>query len=283
ESDLCTAPRTLQQLKKNGIRIDRVVFDFEAADSRMRRELCKARELFCELDAKSLALLTAATRSKAASFGAADFDGFLIRPVRPKALLQQIFAPGTSHSDRNEQDDPGVAANEEFGLITEFDTPGCAVHSDGTTRHILVVEDNEINALLARRVIEKAGCSISVVTNGRQALDYLQRAAQDPSQPTKPAHEETGSNATSPPAPHWPDLVLMDILMPEMDGVEAAQRIRQAHGSDLPIVALTASAFEKDRQRFLADGFDDYLAKPFEVEQLMSVIGLWSTKQVMAG
>ncbi|GAB4285695.1 MAG: hypothetical protein Kow0092_39650 [Deferrisomatales bacterium] len=116
---------------------------------------------------------------------------------------------------------------------------------------ILLAEDDPVNQLLAKTVLEMAGHRVAVAWTGRDALDALQRAPFD--------------------------LVLMDVEMPVMGGLEAARRIRdgQVPGCprDLPIVALTAHALVGDRERFLAAGMDDYLAKPIQPEGLSEVLG----------
>ena len=118
---------------------------------------------------------------------------------------------------------------------------------------VLLVEDNEINQMIARALLESLGCSVESAGNGREAIE---RMAADRF-----------------------DLVLMDCQMPEMDGFEATRvwRTREANGPErLPIVALTASALEGDRERCLDAGMDDYLAKPFVREQLASLLGRWA-------
>ena len=116
---------------------------------------------------------------------------------------------------------------------------------------VLLAEDNEVNALVARSVLENAGLSVEVVGDGAAAL------------------------ARSKTAP-LPDLVLMDCQMPVMVGFEATRRIRafeeQAGRARLPIIALTANAYEVDRERCLAAGMDDHLPKPFRDRELMAVL-----------
>lgn len=116
-------------------------------------------------------------------------------------------------------------------------------------RKILLVEDVEINQYLARYVLESWGFEIVTANNGRQAVDLVQRDAFD--------------------------LVLMDIQMPEMDGVEATLQIRalpDANISNIPIVALTANLSKSDTERYVAAGMNDWLAKPFEEDRLFQVI-----------
>ncbi|MGL4396171.1 MAG: ATP-binding protein [Hyphomicrobium sp.] len=128
--------------------------------------------------------------------------------------------------------------------------------------YVLIAEDNDINALLARRVVEKAGGDWRVVGDGQSAIDAV-RASLRP-----------GARAF--------DLVLMDVFLPVLDGLQATRAIRQmfdapdAAGCRPPaIVALTANAFAEDRARCLEAGMDDYLAKPFDAEDLAAVMRRW--------
>jgi PAS domain S-box-containing protein len=117
---------------------------------------------------------------------------------------------------------------------------------------ILLAEDNVINQRLARLILEKAGCTLTVRANGREALKAL---AEGPY-----------------------DLVLMDCQMPEMDGYAATREIRRLEagtGRHLPVVALTAGAMAGDREACLAAGMDDYVSKPFRSEQLLSTLFTW--------
>ena len=115
--------------------------------------------------------------------------------------------------------------------------------------HVLLAEDNAVNALLASVLLRKAGHHVTHVVNGRKALDAL------------------AANAF--------DIILMDVQMPEMDGMEATAQIRRSEGSTgrhIPIVAFTAHAMAEDRKRFLDVGVDGYLTKPFSPDQLHAVI-----------
>src|SRR5262249_17851025 len=125
-------------------------------------------------------------------------------------------------------------------------------------RRVLLVEDNDINALLARRMCERVGCSVHHTASGARALAWCE--------------ELLASGEAI-------DLVLMDIHMPEMDGFETERRFRllfAAHERRMPpIVAITANAFAQDRKRCLEAGFDDYLAKPFDRGELEGLLGKW--------
>jgi len=112
---------------------------------------------------------------------------------------------------------------------------------------ILVAEDNEINARIAFRLLSKAGHCVEIVRNGQQAVEAVRRAA-------------------------W-DLVLMDVHMPVLDGLEATKIIRSLPGCDsLPIIALTASAMSGDREQCLAAGMTGYLSKPLVAREVLSTI-----------
>jgi two-component system, sensor histidine kinase and response regulator len=122
-------------------------------------------------------------------------------------------------------------------------------HKNG---RILLVEDNSVNQLVARRLLEKRGHTVVVANDGREALAILDEAAS------------VGF-----------DCVLMDVQMPGMDGLECTAIIRgreQMSGRHLPIVAMTAHAMEGDAPRCLAAGMDAYLSKPIQPDELFEII-----------
>ena len=112
---------------------------------------------------------------------------------------------------------------------------------------ILVADDNEANRELVAVILQRQGYEVLEASNGREAIVLA-----------KERH---------------PDLVLLDIHMPEMGGYEAVQAIRQAENSkNVPIVALTASAMAGDAEEALARGFTAYLAKPYEISAVVSLV-----------
>jgi two-component system CheB/CheR fusion protein len=118
-----------------------------------------------------------------------------------------------------------------------------------THLRILLAEDNPVNQRLATKLLEKRGHQVTVTATGRGALERVQ--------------EETY------------DVVLMDVQMPEMDGLEATALIREwekIRGRHTPIVALTAHSMKGDRDRCLAAGMDTYVTKPFDVVRLIEVV-----------
>ncbi|MDD0841633.1 hybrid sensor histidine kinase/response regulator [Pseudomonas sp. Gutcm_11s] len=115
---------------------------------------------------------------------------------------------------------------------------------------VLLVEDNQVNQMVAKGMLGKLGCEVAVTAHGGEAIAYLEK--------------------------HQVDLVLMDCNMPVMDGYEATRRIRQSgQWADLPIIALTANALPDERERCQAAGMNDYLAKPFRREDLATLLDNW--------
>ncbi|WP_318184234.1 response regulator [Pseudomonas fluorescens] len=136
-----------------------------------------------------------------------------------------------------------------------IDDPAPEALSPQRRARILLVEDNPVNQLVAKGMLGKFGCEVTVAAHGAQALALLEHRSFD--------------------------LVLMDCNMPVMDGYEASRQIRRSgRWPDLPIVALTANAMPEERERCRAAGMSDYLAKPFRREELASLLDLWAPATV---
>ena len=121
-------------------------------------------------------------------------------------------------------------------------------------RRILVVEDDVRNVFALTSVLERKGAIVEIARNGREAVDHVR---------ARPGL----------------DLVLMDIMMPEMDGFTAMREIRkQPVWKKLPIIALTAKAMSDDRDKCIAAGANDYIAKPLDVDKLLSLARVWIRK-----
>jgi CheY-like chemotaxis protein len=121
-------------------------------------------------------------------------------------------------------------------------------------KRVLIVEDDVRNVFALSAVLEPKGAKLAIARNGREALDQLREQPEV-------------------------DLVLMDIMMPEMDGLEATREIRKdPRLAKVPIIALTAKAMADDRDKCLAAGANDYIAKPLDVDKLLSLSRVWIRK-----
>jgi CheY-like chemotaxis protein len=123
-------------------------------------------------------------------------------------------------------------------------------------RRILIVEDDVRNVYSLTSVLESRGALVQIARNGQEAIEALVKSAEDPS--------------------HAVDLVLMDVMMPVMDGLTATRQIRgEPQWAKLPIVMLTAKAMPDDHERCLEAGANDYMAKPIDVDKLLSLVRVW--------
>jgi CheY-like chemotaxis protein len=164
---------------------------------------------------------------------ALGIDHCLIKPVKQSELLDAIVAT------------LGVAAADE--LAPQAAAQECLSHV--TPLRILLAEDGLVNQKVAVSLLEQRGHTVSVANNGQEALDALDQESFD--------------------------VVLMDLQMPVMDGFEATALIRQRQeGSGLhtPIIAMTAHAMKGDRERCLAAGMDEYIAKPIRAKDLYAIV-----------
>ena len=123
-------------------------------------------------------------------------------------------------------------------------------------RRVLIVEDDVRNVFALTSVLEPRGLKVQIARNGREALSALETSLSDPDLKI--------------------DLVLMDVMMPEMDGLTATRALRQrSEWKKLPVIMLTAKAMRDDQENCLAAGASDYLAKPLDVEKLLSLVRVW--------
>uniref|UniRef100_B0T393 histidine kinase n=1 Tax=Caulobacter sp. (strain K31) TaxID=366602 RepID=B0T393_CAUSK len=187
-------------------------------------------------------LLTPDQRDRIPKLKAAGL-GYLIKPLRRASLIAQVLAAQFSAK---------VAANERE--IAPTATP--VAHEDDRIApaaapgvRVLLAEDNPINALLARALLEREGCKVDRIASGDEAVSALSRG--------------------------FYDLILMDLRMPGLNGMEATKALRE-RGVTTPIVALTADAFDEDRRACLAAGMNDFLAKPLTPAALRGVLINWT-------
>src|SRR3989440_5087779 len=226
-----------------GIPLDMAILDMQMPDM---DGLMLAEQIHRSLKAQTFRL------SMLTSLGLRDIDtrgvqfaAFLHKPIKPSQLYNTLVALFAGQ----EQVQPIALSIEATG--GRFD----AALAQRLPLHILLAEDNTVNQKLAVRLLERMGYRADVVANGMEVLEALQRQRYD--------------------------VILMDVQMPEMDGLEASRIIHK----DWPIeecphiVALTANAMQGDREECLAAGMDDYLTKPIQIQALQEAlerVGLWA-------
>ncbi len=157
------------------------------------------------------------------------------KPVKPSVLLESL-----------------KDALGQSGLPTHSDSPGASTAKVTSPVRVLLVEDNAVNQMVAVKLLERRGHSTIVANNGREAINVL----------------------FAPDAPHF-DVVLMDVQMPVMDGIDATREIRlreESVGRRFPILAMTASAMKGDREVCLEAGMDDYISKPIRPDELYAKV-----------
>ncbi len=213
-------------------------FDATILDGRMGDDAVgSAMSALGDRAGRTILLVTPAARADIARWRARGVGGWLVSPVRETSLLMQLQPMANSK----------LPAASTTDLA---DTPSAATEPPVQRLSVLVAEDNEVNALLVRRLLEKLGHAPHWARNGREAVDM----ALDPKLAV--------------------DLVLMDMQMPECDGLSAATMIRARESADrrVPIVALTANAFAEDRAAAIAAGMDAFLTKPLDRDRLSEAI-----------
>ena len=189
---------------------------------------------------------TSSTERNAHRCREAGFDAFLTKPARREILfktMEKLLAPPTE--DREKQ---GAER-----LITQYSVREEMKQSV----RLLLAEDNPVNLKLATLILTKAGYTVTSAQNGRETV-------------------ETFSNA-----PHDFDLILMDVQMPIMDGLEATRELRDRGFNDIPIVAMTANAMKGDREICIDAGMNDYITKPIKREIVFQIIEKWITQKAV--
>jgi CheY-like chemotaxis protein len=164
------------------------------------------------------------------------FTAILLKPIKPSVLFDMLMGVFGAEADEADEVKPSKSKlDEEMG--------------EKLPLKILLAEDNLVNQKLALRLLEKMGYRADVAGNGIEAIQAIERQPYD--------------------------LVLMDVQMPEMDGLEATRQIcaRWSRGERPHIIAMTANALQGDREKCLEAGMDDYVAKPIRVEELINAIG----------
>ena len=169
-----------------------------------------------------------------------------------KSLVDMMGGGITVKSEQGKGSEFTISLRFPIGEAKAEQTPPAAKASAFTGKKLLVVEDNELNLEIASTLLKEAGFAVDTAENGKVAVEKVEAASADRY-----------------------DLILMDIQMPEMDGYEATRRIRalpDTKKAALPIVAMTANAFEDDRKNALRAGMTGHSAKPLDIQKLFQVL-----------
>ena len=192
----------------------------------------------------ALVMLTSLGRREIDTQGV-EFAAFLHKPIKPSQLYNALLSIFAEAEQVRSVLKPTEATGGQFDALLGQRLP----------LRILLAEDNTVNQKLALRLLERMGYRADVVANGLEVLEALQRQRYD--------------------------VILMDVQMPDMDGLEASRTIHESQPADEHprIVAVTANAMQGDREECLAAGMDDYLTKPIQIKALQEAlerVGLWA-------
>ena len=192
------------------------------------------------VDVRSIVLLSPDNRAAIEDCKRGAFGAYLIKPIRRTSFLRALK---TVHGQGGFAEQPARANG----------TDKAARLGEIAPMRILLAEDNQVNALLATALLTRAGHRVDPVTNGREVLEALERANYD--------------------------AILMDVHMPEMDGLEATRQLRQLPGeaARIPVIAVTANAMDDDKKRCLDAGMDDFVTKPINPDALFAVLAKFGT------
>ncbi len=229
---------TMDALNEAGGRYSAIICDGDVAPA-IGRSLCDhAAEIAKATDTvtpRRLILLPLGDQSKLTAVEEFGFDGYLLKPVRQRSLLLQLQGNGPVDGTRLNR--PAAAE------------PGADGAAENTVR-ILVAEDNQVNALLAKTLLTREGHAVDIAENGIEVLAAVENQAYD--------------------------LILMDLHMPKMDGLETTRKLREGAYGHIPVVALTANAMMDDQDRCKDAGMDDYLSKPVDPVALSETVRRWT-------
>jgi len=199
--------------------------------------LATARQLLEARDAPRLVMVTAYGRGEVRDdAGLAGIEAFLVKPVSQSALVDALV---------------GIFAPQAGEAARAAAAEGTGARLGGV--QLLLAEDNEINQQIAVELLESAGARVTVANNGAEAVKLL-----------------------AAPGARSYDAVLMDLQMPEVDGIEATRRIRaDARFAKLPIIAMTAHALVEERERCLSAGMVDHISKPIDPQAMFRTLARW--------
>lgn len=276
--DSCAAESGAEGLKvlvaaaAYGVPVDCLVLDYQMPGM-SGAEMARIVRNTAGLADTPIIMLTSVDQSLAnTSYRDLGIDAQLIKPARSSVLLETLVATIQRHRHGTAGGDGEHAASDSSGQATvqPVSAPPARAASERAQLHpppvrararaggnergldILVAEDNEVNQMVFTQILGETGYSFEIVGNGRKALDAFGRLN--------------------------PRMILMDVSMPEMNGLEATaaiRRLEEESGTHIPIVGVTAHALKGDRERCLEAGMDDYLPKPISPKALLEKVERW--------
>ena len=253
-----------------GLEVDCVILDYQMPEM-TGAEVARVIRATPGISSVPIVMLTSVDQALGqAGYRSLDINAQLIKPARSSALLEALVG-----SIQNKRSDGSCVRGTEEPAASTLPAPAASpapapvrqelrrspAHKGEDHRvDILVAEDNEVNQLVFSQILGESGFTYEIVGNGRLAVEA--RHAMKPR------------------------MILMDVSMPEMNGLEATALIREADaqsGVRIPIIGVTAHALKGDRERCLEAGMDDYLSKPISPRTLMQKIELWMDDGAIEG
>lgn len=226
--------QALAKLKLSDERFDLVLLDWRMPQLNGEKTALLIRQQIPKEKLPIIIMMTAYGReSTEQKINHLPLDGFLVKPITPSQLFDAII--------RARKDAPDTVTKDKMqeGVTQTSMSP--------LIGHVLLAEDNEINQQVVKEILEQMGVVVSICVNGLEVLSELET--------------------------HNPDLILMDIQMPEMDGYETTREIRKmSKYANLPIIALTANAMAEDNQKSLQAGMNRHISKPVNPEVLYQTL-----------
>ena len=258
--DVCAVDRGnvaidfLRHAARLGAPVDLVVLDYQMPGMNGAQTLAAIRSEASIADVPVVLLTSVDHRVAVRELKLAGASSILTKPARAELLLATITealgGAAQSHPSPSKGIDTPATIEGDAGVDSVPDT---RPQPDGGTLDILIAEDNEVNQLVFRQILMQTDYRFEIVDNGRLAIEAWRRGQ--------------------------PKIVLMDVSMPEMNGLEASRAVRDEEVRDgldrTPIIAVTAHALKGDRERCLEAGMDDYLTKPISPDRLLRKLDEW--------
>ena len=234
--------KTLQKPSDGEKPFDLIISDIQMPGMSGYDVAAEIKKSTSEIQNLPLVALSSLMERDAKKCEAAGFDAFLSKPIRREKLYRML-----ERLLGEKQYDSEKADAEKTKIVTQYSIREEIKHS----LCVLLVEDNPVNQKLAKLMLTKGGYQVALAGNGREAVEKFTASPNDF------------------------DLILMDIQMPEMDGIAATESIRSKGFDTIPIVAMTAHAMKGDREMCLEAGMDDYITKPIRRETVFQMIEKW--------